>query len=413
MENVYLARQPIVNGEGYTFAYELLYRDIHQQPEIDNDRYASASVISNVLNKFGTRALLSKHKAFIKVDNKFLMSDVIFSIPGEFFIFTLLESVEITERVIERMEKLRDKGYELAINDVYLDMEKIEKYTPVIQYLSYFKINVSNNIGNQDIRKIISNLRAQNIGVVATKIEDKKHYELAKQMGCTLYQGYFFAEPNIIENKKFDATQLSVIKLYNMLMQDTNIDEITSEFEHNYAISIQLLQFINSASFHFKTKISSIHHVLVLVGRKPLAQWLMLMIYSKSVSKTGELSPLMLMVKNRTELMENLLKAVRPDVKSNALGEAYFVGVLSLIDTVFGMKLEEILDHINISQEIQYALLNDEGILGELYALVRDIEAFNTKAISDFAQRHKISSDIMKEIIVKSIENVNNFEEGE
>ncbi|MDQ7066779.1 MAG: hypothetical protein Q9M40_01575 [Sulfurimonas sp.] len=45
-------------------------------------RYSSASIINNVLNKFGTHKLLGDRRAFVKIDEKFLLHDIIFSIPG-------------------------------------------------------------------------------------------------------------------------------------------------------------------------------------------------------------------------------------------------------------------------------------------------------------------------------------------
>ncbi len=193
-------------------------------------------------------------------------------------------------------------------------------------------------------------------------------------------------------------------------MQDTNIDETASEFEKNYAISVQLLQFINSGAFAFRKRISSIHHVLVLVGRIPLAQWLMLMIYSKSVTKTEESSPLILLIKERTELIQNLLKKIEPNVRSNKLGEAYFVGVLSLLNVVFGVSLEQLLEHLYISDEVKDALLHDRGDLGELYALVREIEQFNTDAIEVFAKKHGLDANDINGVVAQCIEDVNRFE---
>ena len=61
------------------------------------------------------------------------MNDIIFSIPKEFFIFSLLESVEINERTIERVEQLFEKGYLLSINDTTLTQEHIEKYKPIFK----------------------------------------------------------------------------------------------------------------------------------------------------------------------------------------------------------------------------------------------------------------------------------------
>ncbi len=409
MENVYLGRQPIIDGNGKQYSYDILYLDSHMQNHIDNDLSASASVVSSILNKFGTQAFLSSNKAFIKIDEKFLMNDLIFMVPTDFFIFALFDTIEMSEKVIERIELLKTKNYTLAINDTILDSYTFEKYLPILKMLSFFKVDVHESVP-LDAKNIIKELKTYGIRIVATKIEDHAHYELAQSLGCELFQGYYFAKPKILENAKYDASKFNILKLYNLLLEDTNIDEIVTEFEKNHALTLQLLQFINSGAFHFRNKISSIHHVLSLVGRQPLAQWLMLMIYSKSVASGNEASPLMLMVKNRTELMEKLLKAIQPDAKSNALGEAYFVGVLSLIETVFGVKLEKILERMNVSEITQSALMHDGGTLGELYKVVRDIELFNISAITEFASHHKLASHAIQQIIMQSMEQVNQFQ---
>ncbi len=409
MEHVYLGRQPIIDKKEDLYAYEILYRDNHKKSNITDGRYASAAVINNVLNKFGTQALLGTHKAFVKIDQKFLMNDIIFSIPKEFFIFSILDTIEMNERVIERVQQLFAKEYILCINDTTLTEEHLQKYKPILKELSYFKVNFQEEI-HSNIKDLIGELKSHNIKVIGTRIEDNIYYDLAKSSGCDLFQGYFLAKPNIMENAKYDPTQLNILKLYNLLMQDTNIDEITKEFEKNHALTIQLLQFINSGYFNFRNTISSIHHVLTLVGRIHLSQWLMLMVYSKSVSKSDGVSPLILMAKSRTELMEGLLKAVEPKAKSNALGEAYFVGVLSLIDAIFGVELADVLEKLHISDEVKDALLKNKGILGELYVLVREIESFNTKSITDFTLKHKIDPIVIKNLILDSIESVNSFE---
>lgn len=412
MQHVYLGRQPIIDSDSNLCAYEIVYRDNEKQSKISGNRYASASVINSILNKFGTRSLLGHRKALIKVDDKFLLHDIIFSIPSEFFVFSLFDNIKMSERVVERVGQLREKGYELALNDVYLDAKKLDEYRPILKNLSFVKVKLSENLP-LNFKEIIIELQANGIKVIGTKIENTKQYSLARSLGCDWFQGYFFAEAKIMENAKYEPSQMNVLKLYNLLMQDTNIDEITSEFENNHEITVQLLQFINSGAFHFRSRISSIHHVLTLVGRIPLGQWLMLMIYSKSISKGKGHSPLMLLVKSRTELMDKILKAVEPNAKSNTLGEAYFVGVLSLIDTIFGVELEDILNQMHISDDVKNAILKDEGKLGEIYALVRSTEAFDVKAIVAFESKYNLGHDTIEQLVVQSMEDVNKFENPE
>ena len=408
MKNVYLGRVPILDNNSNLCAYEILYRDAQKKIQA-NDRHTSASVISSVLNKFGTHSILGDRQGFVRVDEKFLMSDIIFSIPNQFFVFALLKNVSMSEKVIERIQQLDKKGYTLAINNMALDGDILKKYEPILQNLSFIKANINLEFF-PSVKEIIQEIQLHDIKVIATLVDDQEVYNFAKELGFNWFQGYFFAQPKILKNAKYEATHMNVLKLYNLLMQDVNIDEITQEFENNPEITVQLLQFINSGYFHFRQRISSIHHVLTLVGRMAIGQWLMLMIYSKSVSNGSERSPLMLMVKNRTELMENILKIVQPNVKSNMLGEAYMVGVLSLIGVIFSMNLRDILDSIHISDEVRNALLENEGILGEIYALIQETERFDIRAIYRFEKKYGLENKTIENLVLQSMQEVQIFE---
>ncbi|MDF1877864.1 EAL domain-containing protein [Sulfurimonas sp. SAG-AH-194-L11] len=404
MQSISIGRQPIIDAQSELCSYEILYKGSSEVLS----RYSSASIINNVLNKFGTHRLLGDRRAFVKIDEKFLLHDIIFSIPGEFFIFSLLDTVPMSERVVERIEQLYEKGYLLSVEHFIINADTMYTYDVILEKLSFIKVNI-NESSPIYLKEMIEKIKTHGITVVADEVVDFDAYEKAKDLGCDWFQGYFFAKPKILENAKYEPSQIAVLKLYNLLMQDVNIDEIAKEFEINHEITVQLLQFINSGTFSFRNEISSIHHVLTLVGRIPLGQWLMLMIYSKAVTKDKK-TPLMLMVKNRTQLMENVLKVLEPKVGSNMLGEAYFVGVLSLIDTVFGMDLETILAQIRISSEVRDAILEDSGILGEIFKLVRAIERFDYDVIYAFEKKNALEIGTIEKIVFQSMHDVNNFE---
>jgi len=413
MQNIYLGRQPILDTDESLHCYEVLYSHEDKADSYAQNDFRSAMVISTILNKFGTREILGGRRAFVKIGEKFLLSDIIFTIPKEFFIFSILDEVPMSERVIERLQQLRSRGFVLAIDEIVLDEAALGKYRDAWGEVSFVKINLhADFINSKDVKSIIKEINSKGVKIVGTKIEDEKKHETAKKIGCELFQGYYFSKPKIFENEKYDPSQTNILKLYTLLMEDTNIDEIAAEFEKNHAITVQLLRYINSGAFHFRNKISSIHHVLVLVGRTPLAQWLMFMIYAKAVSKNNEVSPLMLMVKYRTGLMESILKKIKPEVRSNMLGQAYFVGVLSLIDTIFGIKMEKILDDMNVDDVVRDAILYDRGILGEIYALVRDIEQFETKDVAAFEKKYALSESSLRDLMLESMREVTIFEDA-
>ncbi|MDK9692758.1 MAG: EAL domain-containing protein [Sulfurimonas sp.] len=413
MENIYLGRQPILGRYGNLYAYEVLYSEHQNAQSYAQNDFRSAMVISTILNKVGTNDMLGQRRAFVKIGEKFLLNDIVFTIPNQFFIFSLLEDVPMSERVVERVQQLRAKGFILALDEIVLDENTMEKYKNVWNELSYVKVNMhAPFITNHETKEIIEQIKAKKIAVVGTKIEDETKHELARSLGCELFQGYFFAKPKIFESKQYDPAQANILRLYSLIIENTNIDEIAAEFEKNHAITLQLLRYINSGFFSFQKKISSIHHVLVLMGRTPLSQWLLFMIYAKAVAKGSEISPLVLMVENRTELMRLILKKLKPSVTAEMLSQAYFVGVLSLLDTIFGRELEDILQELQVDDIVKNALLYEKGLLGEIYALVKDIEHFHTDKVALFEKKYNLHEATFHDLMLESMKRVTLFEDA-
>ena len=407
--NVYIARQPILDKDNNLFAYELLYRDSNKSSNIKNDRHATVTVLSNVLNKFGVKNLLGKHKAFIKADTKFLTHDVVFCIPKEYFIFSLQANMKITPALEERIIKLHEMGYILAINDTILNAEVFENFTNLLKLISYVKVDINTPEENLLL------LKDYDLKVIFTKVETHEMFDKAILLGCDYVQGYFFSKPKILEQEKFDPLSLGAINLCNYIMSTSSINDIVKEFEKNHAISLQLLKFANSGSFHFRHNISSIRQILTLIGRTPLTQWLMLMVYSMHGSSTDSQeseSPLMELLKNRTNLMVEISKQISNSNVKDLSSKVYFVGVLSLLDTLFHVDMNLILEELNIDSEIKDALDGKEGILGEIYVFAKNLEKFDVKSVEDFCNKYNINTEKLEKLTFEVIQSVTEFEDS-
>ena len=391
MDNIYIARQPILDENNEIFAYELLYRDDESKANIRNSRLATVAVLSSTLNKFGIKNLLGNKKAFIKADEKFLMHEIIFTIPKEHFIFSLQLGSKIDKKMKSRIEELYLLGYSFAINDSLIDDVIISHCNELKDFISYLKIDINSLSDN------ISLVKNKDIKLIATKVENDEMLSKAKEHGFTYVQGFFFSKPKILEQEQFDSEATNVINLCNKLMQDTDIDEVVVEFERNPAVTIQLLKFINSGAFHFRQNLSSIKQVLTLVGKTKLTQWLMLMVYSSDEKKTKN-SPLMEKVRSRSLLMESVSKLISKELSS----KAYFVGVLSLMNVLFNVSLRAILKEMNVDKQIREALLHKKGRLGEIYLFVQALEDFDTQEIEFFSKKNNISQEDLERLTIES-----------
>ncbi|MDD3836065.1 MAG: HDOD domain-containing protein, partial [Sulfurimonas sp.] len=221
-----------------------------------------------------------------------------------------------------------------------------------------------------------------------------------------------FAKPKLLKQEKFDPQSLKAVELCNIMMSDASIDEIVLMFEQNHAISLQLLKYVNSGLFHFRHTISSIRQVLTLMGKTPLAEWLLLMMYSTKLNQSDQESETALkqLLKSRTDLMVEVSKQLKDTQVHNLKSKVYFLGVLSLLDALFNTNIRRILDELNIDNEIKDAIVDGTGVLGEILTFAKSLESFDIKKVEYFCQKYKIDTQLLEELSLDAIRSANEFE---
>ncbi len=202
------------------------------------------------------------------------------------------------------------------------------------------------------------------------------------------------------------------MQLWNMLQCEVEIDELVRAFELNHMVSLKLIRFINSAIFSLRNPVSSIRHVLTLMGREPLSRWIMLLMFSESQESDQNNIPLLLMVVNRTELMTKLLNLIVPHPTKAQSAAAYFVGMLSLIHLLFHIPHRDVLKRLNVAPDIERALFEGDGFYGELLTMVRSIEMLDSEGIEKFLAKHSLDSSVLEPLIAEAMEKVNQFDEA-
>ena len=404
MGSSYIGRQPIVNERGALFAY-----DLFSSAQKDGE-HATATLINDLQSAFGIDQILGKRVGFIRIDDKFIFHELLGLFPKERVIYALLEENVVDNTLCEHLKKLKSQGYRFALNDFAYTPENIEKFSPIFPYLEFVKVDIprSGRIKREDVEE----LKKQGLIVVGAKIESHAIHAECVAKGFTYFQGYFISKPKILENPSFSIDQEAVIQLWNMLQCEADIDQLVKAFELNHMVSLKLIRFINSAVFSLPNPVSSVRHVLTLVGREPLAHWIMLLMFSESQGSSQNTIPLMLMVVNRTELMTQLLELINPNATKSQKATAYFVGMLSLIHLVFHIPHREVLKRLNVAPEIERALFEGDGFYGELLGMVRAIEMLDTESIERFLQKHSLKHEVLEPLIASAMEKVNQFDEA-
>jgi EAL and modified HD-GYP domain-containing signal transduction protein len=212
---IFLGRQPILALDKSTVAYELLFRseDSLLEANVADDLLSTSTVIVNMLSQFGLDNVLGNCDAFLNVSASLLMSETIELLPPERIIFEILEDVPISSQLVERCIELKDRGFRLAIDDFVYRSE----YDPILPLIDYLKVDLGIT-AVESLPKVIAEIRKHsNATLLAEKVEEESQYIACKDLGFTLFQGYFFAHPVVITGKKPQPNQISLMRIMGML----------------------------------------------------------------------------------------------------------------------------------------------------------------------------------------------------
>ncbi len=354
MAEIFIGRQPIYTPDLNVYAYELMPHCANDNGEtIDADK-ATSQVIINAFMEIGIDKLVGKKMAFITLTEHFLQSDYELPLPAERVILKIPTHVNVTDEVIKGTQRLADAGFKLAL-DNYLQHPSLQ---PLASMASVIDINIE-NLDESEIRAHLKILKKLHPIILADHVKDHDAYESCRDVGVDYIQGYFLNRPRIISGESLDSNQMSVINLLSTLYNpDTDTDEVVNIISKDVALSYKILQLMNSAFFSRATKIDSIQHAIVMLGRKQLCTWASMMALSGMDNKPLEQVRISMVRARSCELL-----AEKANLKP---ADSFFtVGMFSSLDLLMNRSLEELISPLPLADNIIAALLNREGDLGD------------------------------------------------
>ena len=367
MGGFFLGRQPILDRNHNLVAFELLFRqeETEETANITNDLFASANVIVNAYGQFGIQNVLGQQRGFINADPDLIMSNIISLLPCKHVVLELREPTSITPEFMQRCNELKQKGYQFALDNIIAMNSRVEQLLPIV---SVVKVNIL-ALEKTQLAELVAELNRWPVLLLALKVEDREQETRCMQLGFQMFQGYYFAKPEVMSVKRADPGKLSLLKLLTLVMGDSDIDEIEKEFKYQPGLSYNLMRMVNSVASGLSQKINSIKHAIMILGRKQLQRWIQLLLYTANQSDDSMSNALMQTAAARGKLMELIATTERPHDK-NYHERAFMVGILSLLDVLLGIEMQQIVDKLGISDDMSQALMTRDGRLGQELKLI-------------------------------------------
>lgn len=382
-EDIYLGRQPILDREQRIHAFELLFRSsLANKAVILDDEAATSAVIVHTLSEFGTEAVLGQYTGLINCDLGFLMSDAIEILPAGKMVLEILESTPPTDAVLRRCADLKSKGFRFALDDFRGCNSTNQPFLPLADII---KVDIF-GMSVPQLELVTHEIAGLPATRLAEKVESQDEFHRCLALGYELFQGYYFSRPEIVTGKRMSQAHATLIQLLALIQQDAELSEIAEVFKRHPTLSVSLLRLANSAATGLRSPLKSIDNAIVILGRRQLQRWLLLLMLAEGSQGTGNKSLLLHLAATRGKFMELM---VTPEMGRAAFAEsAFIVGIVSMMDAVLGMPLEKVVASLGLSSDVSNALIAHEGILGELLDLAQALEADDSGAVSAFIARH-------------------------
>jgi EAL and modified HD-GYP domain-containing signal transduction protein len=380
MQKIYIGRQPILDRKARLVAFELLPRLTRerQAPRAGSETTdnaaadpmsASAELVMDGMAGFGMQEILGTVLGYLNIDQQFLMSDLVSTLPHEHVVLELRDSISFDDQVIERCKALKAEGYRLALGDISKLNGDMLKMLPMVDVV---KVDVTATETSK-LRPLVKILRRWPVTLVAEKVETPERARDCADIGFDYFQGYYFAKPEVLSGRRTRPAKVELTRLLALVLRDADVRQLENAMKVQPNITYNLLRIVNSVAYGLRVKIGSVRQAILLLGRAQLRRWLLLMMYAAERSDTNAQSALLQLAATRGRLMEILATKDKP--KDEEYQErAFMCGILSLLDVVLELPMSSAVEQLTLDDSVKESLLARTGRLGELLKLVEKKE---------------------------------------
>jgi c-di-GMP-related signal transduction protein len=374
--DIFLGRQPILDGSEAVVGYELLFRDSQEdKADVSSPVQATADVVCHLFAELGLAGALGGRKAFINCDDSFLKDDSVELLLTRNVVLELDVRMIEAPGVIERCKDLSGRGVEFSVSGVSDLTDGLKRMAGTASF-----VKVDARHCGPAFTPVASRLKSVAPSLLACKVESEAAMDCCRQAGFSHFQGYYFAKPMLIGGRKLDPSTLGLLKIIGLLQRDADVAELELAFKHEPALVINLLCLTNSVGIGLLSKVGSIRQAISVLGRRQLQRWLQLLLFSYGRHRAPlKHNPLMQLAALRAALMEVLARRCFPE-KLELPEAAFLCGLMSLVPVALGMPMIDVLSSIVLAPEVRRALSQHDGELGTLLELVEVYDANDMEA---------------------------------
>ncbi|MBU1312341.1 MAG: EAL domain-containing protein, partial [Gammaproteobacteria bacterium] len=368
------AAQPIFDTNNNRIAVELLYRSDSGVSALElGDKLATTELLYNLCS--GISAQIAQYNApvFINVDADFLMSGSFLPLEAEKVVIELVERIAPSPELVACVAALKQRGFRFALDD----FEFTADWEPLIALADIIKVDIL-QCPVDTIHEQMLRLRRFPLTWLAERVETPEQLQHCKDMGFTLFQGYFLARPELVTGKKVPAATLKLAELIDNLFQpEPDIAKLSRQLNDEPTLVIGMLRIANSPLYRKTREVSSVKDLIVRLGLDVVKKWVLMFAVMNNCSPAAAS-----LILTRAYTALQLAQSWHLDIAKQ--NQCFLTALISGVDVLFGVAPAEFVADLNVAPEIKAAICQEQGEAARAVAIVQAIEqAYSMKMITD------------------------------
>nr|WP_321257145.1 HDOD domain-containing protein [uncultured Pseudodesulfovibrio sp.] len=380
-----VVKQPIFDRNKSVWGYRFVVVCEEGDHECNDAELVAEQVASMVT--CGTGCPIGK-KFFISVTGESPIDRSVLPENLDNCIVTMSGKAANNSQCLHLVEAIGDGGGALAI-DYDVEGDAIE---PLMGKCDIVKVSMADK-RPAEIVALRKKFKGFQGNLLAANVDDWETYEGARALGFKYFQGSFFGVPEIKEAEGLRSTSVAKLQLLGELNNpDCGMEDLASIIASDISLSYRILQYINSASFGFRTQIKSIQQAVALLGLKELKHWATVVVMTDidSTSKGEEVAYTAL---HRARFLSRFTEMSKKVSQSSE--SMFMLGLFSKLDALLSFPMEKALENIPLDKEIMAGLCGAANECRGLIRMMEAVEAGNCAVASKVLKRYNVNCATM------------------
>ncbi len=346
---LFYIRQPIYDKSLSIWGYDLQAKEIHAGKALQVTPEEAASLQEardrrNVLRRILDRGA----RAVLPVQERFLLQAVSFIAPPVQIVFRISASKPLSAAGLKEVERLKAEGHVILA-----EVSSYDADGGLLQVSDIISLDVA-DLSPDEVRRRIKGWELFDATFLARGVADRSLLAAYHDMGFSLFAGPFFKAPEIIPGKPIPPHKTSRLQIFQIMeRRDPDFAELANAIQADVSVSLRLLAYLNSAIFSMPVKITSIKQAITLLGWNKVRTWLSTVLLAEMLNDDDD-SELLFVSLQRAKFLE-LVTTQHPELHFDS-GEMFLLGAFSLLETLLGVPMEQILADLPLDVRLKGAL---------------------------------------------------------